>query len=284
VAITSAENTPVNSGVQNVTSGTTGGQNVGSLEYIPVGTQINILPKSVGQSQIALTVAITISQIVDFVPINLGTGANEYPVTTQRVYNAALQVDSGYTLAVGGLEKVADRNNTGGIPFLQNIPGLGYLFKNKNTSRDKSNLIIFITPYLIDDPSQTPGISEKPEAVIPLRPGMPPPAPKFTPDGVLVGGEDSVEGALAWLDFQLRYFRQTETEGRTDENTIAQLRNVIALARELDSYLSAQVEAGASYVYAPLFEQAEKAKALLLDLNRLLGSSILDEDEQTWLP
>jgi hypothetical protein len=284
VAITSAENTPVNSGVQNVSSGDVGGQNVGSLEYIPVGTQINILPKAVGQKQIALTVAITISQIVDFVRLNLGTGENAYPVTTQRVYNAALQVDSGYTLAVGGLEKVADRNNTGGIPLLQNIPGLGYLFKNKNTSRDKSNLIIFITPYLITDPAQTPGISEKPQAVIPLRPGLPPPAPKFTPEGTLVGGENSVEAALAWLDFQLRYFRQTETEGRTDENTIAQLRNVIAEARKLDSYLSVQVEAGASYVYAPLYEQAERAKTLLVDLNRLLGATMLDEDKQTWLP
>jgi len=284
VAITSAENTPVNSGVQNVTSGTTGGQNVGSLEYIPVGTQINILPKAVGKKQIALTVAITISQIVDFVRLNLGTGENAYPVTTQRVYNASLQVDSGYTLAVGGLEKVADRNNTGGIPFLKDIPGVGYLFKNKNTSRDKSNLIIFITPYLISDPAETPGISEKPQTVLPLRPGVPPPAPKFTPEGSLVGGDDAVAEALAWVDFQLRYFRQTQVEGRTDENSVAQLRNVIAVARNLDSYLSARVEAGANYVYAPLFDQAEQARSLLLDLNRLLGASLTDEAEQTWLP
>jgi hypothetical protein len=284
VAITSAENTPVNSGVQNVSSGTTGGQNVGTLSYVPVGTQINILPKSVGKNQIALTVAVTISQIVDYVRINLGTGENAYPVTTQRVYNSVLQVDSGYTLAVGGLEKVADRNVTGGVPFLKDIPGFGYLFKNKNKARDKSNLIIFITPYLISDPAVTPGISEKPEAVVPIRPGVPPPAPRFNPDGMIVGGDKAVAEALSWLEFQLRYFRQTQIEGRTDANTVEQLRQVITVARSLDDYLSGQVAAESGYVHAPTMDQADQAKSLLLDLNRALAAATEDEAEQSWLP
>jgi hypothetical protein len=282
VAITSAENTPINAGVQNVTSGTTGGQNVGLLEYLPVGTQINILPKAIGSNQIALTVAITISQIVRFEALNLGTGENLYPVTTQRVYNANLQVDSGYTLAVGGLEKVADRDNVGGVPVLKDIPGLGYLFKNKNTERDRSNLIIFITPYLISDPAQTPGIAERPEAVVPLRPGVPPPAPEFSPNGQLVGGEKAVGEALAWLTFQQRYFRQTNLEGRTDEESTQRLRAVIRVARDLDSYLSARMGAE-SYVDAALFEQSEQAQSLLVDLNRTLAAAQTDE-RRRWLP
>ncbi len=272
VAITSAENTPVNSGVQNVSSGTVGGQNVGSLEYVPVGTQINILPKSVGQNQIALTVAITVSQIVDYVRLNLGTGENLYPVTTQRVYNASLQVDSGYTLAVGGLEKTADRSTSGGIPVLKDIPGVGYLFKNKGRSRDKSNLIIFITPYLITDPAKTPGISEHPEAVIPLKPGVPPPTPEFTFDGNLVGGPGSVATAMAWLDFQLRFYRQINTENRTSHKTIGDLRSVIALARQLESYLLAQV-GSAAYGSPGSVEEAARATALLVDLNKTLAAA-----------
>lgn len=272
VAITSAENTPVNAGTQNVTSGTVGGQNVGSLEYIPVGTQINILPKKVGQSQIALTVAITVSQIVDFIRLNLGTGENAYPVTTQRVYNATLQVDSGYTLAVGGLEKTSDRNNTGGIPGLKDIPGIGYLFKNKGRSRDKSNLIIFITPYLIADPAKTPGISEKPEAVIPLRPGLPPPPPDFGYDGTLVGGPAAVPGALAWLDFQLRFYRQINTENRTDRASIEKLREVIAVARQLEAYLMA-LTATAGYGSASLEGETARASTMLVDLNKTLAAA-----------
>jgi len=277
VAITSAENTPVNSGTQNVTSGTIGGQNVGSLEYIPVGTQINILPKSVGSRQIALTVAITVSQIVDYVPLDLGTGQNIYPVTTQRVYNASLQVDSGYTLAVGGLEKSADRNSVGGIPVLKDIPGLGYLFKNKGRSRDKSNLIIFITPYLISDPSRTPGISEHPEAVIPIRPGVPPPAPNFTPDGGLLGGDAAIPGALDWLEFQLQYFTQTNVEGRNDSRSMSELRTVIERARTLVAILQDKVAAGKGYASAELTDFSTRADSLLLELNKVLAQAQLNQ-------
>ena len=277
VAITSAENTPVNAGVQNVTSGTVGGQNVGTLSYLPTGTQINILPKAVGKNQIALTVAITISSIIDQVPINLGTGVNEYPVTTERVYNASLQVNSGYTLAVGGLEKSNDIRTTGGIPLLKDIPGVGYLFKNKGRNRTRSNLIIFITPFVIDDPSRTPGISEKPESTIPVRPGVPPPAPTFAPDGRLVGGAGALPGAFSWLEYQLKYFRQINKEGRDDAETSAQLRGVIQRARALSNDLQQQVLDGAGYAPMALLDSSARADALLVELNKVLAAAQLDQ-------
>ena len=277
VAITSAENTPINSGVQNVSSGNVGGQNVGSLEYLPTGTQINILPKAVGKNQIALTVAITISSIIDNIPINLGTGVNQYPVTAERVYNASLQVNSGYTLAVGGLDKSTDLRNTGGIPLLKDIPGVGYLFKSKTRSRNRSNLIIFITPYVIDDPSKTPGISENPESTLPVRPGVPPPAPTFSPDGALVGGQGALPGAFSWLEYQLKYFRQINKEARDDAKTINELRGVIQRARALSNDLQAQVMEGAGYAPMVLLDNSARADALLVELNKVLAAAQLDQ-------
>lgn len=277
VAITSAENTPINSGVQNVSSGNVGGQNVGSLEYLPTGTQINILPKAVGKDQIALTVAITISSIIDQVPLNLGTGVNQYPVTAERVYNASLQVNSGYTLAVGGLEKSTDLRGTGGIPVLKDIPGLGYLFKNKTRNRNRSNLIIFITPYVIDDPAKTPGISETPESTLPVRPGLPPPAPTFAPDGTLVGGQGALPGAFSWLEYQLKYFRQINKEARDDAKTINELRGVIQRARALSNDLQAQVMEGAGYAPMVLLDNSARADALLVELNKVLAAAQLDQ-------
>lgn len=277
VAITSAENTPINSGVQNVSSGNVGGQNVGSLEYLPTGTQINILPKAVGKNQIALTVAITISSIIDERPINLGTGVSLYPVTAERVYNASLQVNSGYTLAVGGLDKSTDLRNTGGIPLLKDIPGVGYLFKNKSRNRNRSNLIIFITPYVIDDPSKTPGISENPESTLPLRPGLPPPAPNFAPDGTLVGGQGALPAAFTWLEYQLKYYRQINKEARDDAKTISELRSVIQRARALSNDLQAQVMEAAGYAPMVLLDNSARADALLVELNRVLAAAQLDQ-------
>jgi hypothetical protein len=277
VAITSAEQTPISVGTAAVGGNATATQNVGGVQYLPTGTQINILPKSIGRSQIALTVAITISDIVGTKQLDIGTGPNEYPVTTSRVYNASLQVDSGYTLAVGGLEKTADVRETGGVPVLKDIPGVGYLFKNKGRNRNRSNLIIFITPYLIDDPSRTPGISEKPESTLPVRPGSKPPAPNYSPDGRLIGGNNAVDAALRWAEYQLKYFRQINKEARDDAQTINDLRGVIERVRALSNYLQAQMLDAAGYAPSELLDNSARADALLFDLNKVLAAAQLDQ-------
>lgn len=271
VAITTAENTPINAGVTQISASGTGGQNVGTLAYLPVGTQINILPKAIGVDQVAMSVAITISNLLpDAVPINLGTGTNLYPRTSQRVYNAALQVNSGYTLAVGGLESVDDSRVNNGIPLLQDIPGVGQLFKSKTRTRNKKNLIVFITPTIISNPKATRGISETPEAVVPIRPNDPLP-PSFTPDGQLVGGVNALNAALAWLELQIRLFKQINTENRTDKESIKQLRAVIATSRMLVAEVAAFRANASPDRDKPLSLQEERAIGILAELNKTLA-------------
>lgn len=272
VAITSAENTPINAGVTQVATGGVAPQNVGTLGYLPVGTQINILPKALGIDQIALTVAITISDILRFEPLNLGTGTNLYPVTSERVYNAALQVNSGYTLAVGGLETTGDTRFDNGIPILQDLPGVGQFFKSKTRTRRKKNLIVFITPTIIPNPKATRGISETPETVIPIRPNDPTP-PAFTPDGQLVGGFDAINAAFAWFDFQLKWFKQINKENRTDKTTIKQLRAVIASMRMLLQDISAMQQTAEPARAQQLARLEERAVELLTELNRTLAAA-----------
>ena len=270
VAITSAENTPINSGVSQTSASGSAPQNVGSLSYLPVGTQINILPKSVGVDQVALTVAITISDILRFEPLNLGTGTNLYPVTSERVYNASLQVNSGYTLAVGGLETTGDTRFNNGIPLLQDIPGVGHFFQSKTRTRKKKNLIIFITPTLIVNPKATRGISESPEAVVPVRPNDPTP-PAFTPDGQLVGGYNAINEAFAWLDLQVKWFKQINKENRTDKESIRQLRAVISAARMLVQDIARMQESADPARAEQLARLGERALATLTELNRVLS-------------
>ena len=270
VAITSAENTPINSGVTQTATAGVAPQNVGTLGYLPVGTQINILPKALGTEQIAMTVAITVSSILGVKSIDLGTGASDYPITSERVYNAALQVDSGYTLAVGGLEAVDDRRSNNGIPFLQDIPGVGELFKSKTRERRKKNLIVFITPTIIPNPKATRGIMESPEAVIPIRPNDPLP-PSFTPDGQLVGGVAALNAALAWLDFQIRFFKQINKENRTDKESIKQLRAVIATSRMIVTEVANYRQQASADRERPLILQEERAIGILTELNKILA-------------
>lgn len=271
VAITSAQNTPFISGSSSVTAGSA--QTSSGASFLQTGTQVNVLPKVVGDEQVALTVAITISSITGVKELNFGQGVRDaVPITSARVYNASLQVNSGYTLAVGGLEATDDLRLNNGIPFLRDIPGVGELFKSKGRSRTKRNLIVFITPSIIENPRETRGITETPEAVIPIRPNDPTP-PSFSPDGNLIGGYNSVGGALAWLEFQIRLFRQINKENRTDKESIKHLRAVISTARMLVSELATMQESSPENMKWKVSRDEERALAALTDLNQVLGQA-----------
>ena len=264
VAISSAVNTPILSSSQ--TTGNGGSStSTQQINYFPIGTQINILPKTVGKEDIAMSVAITISSYVS----DKSIAGNLYPVTASRIYNASLQVSQGYTLAVGGLESTDDHASSDGIPVMRDIPLVGQLFKSKGRARNKKNLIIFITPTIIPNTKATTGISETPAAVIPIRPDNPAP-PSFNPAGRLVGGVGGIDAAFAWLEFQLRYFRQINIENRTDRITIRQLRAVISTARMLAAEIAILQDQTPSKA-GDLSRKEDRAVGLLTELNKVLS-------------
>jgi type IV pilus assembly protein PilQ len=58
---------------------------------------------------------------------------------------------------LGGIYEDADRNDEAKVPSLGDVPGLGWLFKNRNQTRRKSELLIFLTPRVVSDtPSAAP--------------------------------------------------------------------------------------------------------------------------------
>lgn len=224
VVIRSVVNQPVLAATSSVTPGV-GGTTTASVSYLPIGTIINVLPKTMPDGSVLLNVAITVSSIIGTEVIQ----ANNYPIASSRVYNASLQVNSGYTLAIGGLAEALDTNQRNGVPLLKDIPLLGELFKSKTASRTRKNLMIFITPTIINDRSKTAGIATNPESVIPIRPDDPTP-PTFSPSGRLVGGAAAVDDALAWLERQVMYFQQINDDKMMDKTTIKQLEGLMISA------------------------------------------------------
>lgn len=268
VAISNARNEPTVGGSSSTSAGG-GSTTTSQIQYLPIGTQINILPKTMPDNSVVLTVAITVSSIIDFVNITQNGITSAYPRTSSRIYNAALQVDSGYTLAVGGLEEARDTRDDNGIPLLKDIPVAGYLFKSKARTRNKRNLIIFITPTIIKSRSNTGGISETPETVIPLRPNEPT-SPAFTVTGRLVGGEAGLHEAFLWLERQLDFYRQINKENRTDRESLKNLRSVINTANMvLDEIQLLQKEHPGRLTQ--LIESEQTARGIIKDLNDALS-------------
>jgi len=74
------------------------------------------------------------------------------PASKKREANTNVIIKDGETVVIGGVFKTSRQDTESGIPGLMKIPILGWLFKNKKTQDDTSELLIFITPRIVQKP------------------------------------------------------------------------------------------------------------------------------------
>jgi type IV pilus assembly protein PilQ len=65
-----------------------------------------------------------------------------------------MKLDNGQTAVIGGLLQDSDTLTVSKVPFLGDLPVLGYLFRDERTSKEKGNLVIFVTPTIVRDNGQ----------------------------------------------------------------------------------------------------------------------------------
>lgn len=70
------------------------------------------------------------------------------PVIDTREINTSVKVKNGETLVLGGIEESIDSESERGIPVLDKMPGIGWLFRSKNNRHEESEMLIFITPVI----------------------------------------------------------------------------------------------------------------------------------------
>lgn len=238
VVIRSVVNQPVLGGSSSSTL--SGGQTTNSsISYLPIGTVINILPKKMHEDKVNLNIAITVSSIIGTELIQ----GNPYPIATSRVYSAPVEVDSGYTVAVGGLDEAKEQETDTGVPVLNKIPLLGYLFKTHGKTKNHKNLMIFITPKLID--SKNGGLPDHPEAIVPRKPDrLMPKTPRLTTAGGLEGGVAKLPDAIAFMQRSADEIGQTIRESRGTDEDKARLsdlqKSLERLDKVVDGYITEQ--------------------------------------------
>jgi type IV pilus assembly protein PilQ len=79
----------------------------------------------------------------------VNTGVGQVPQIATREVTTAVLVEDGQTVVVGGVYEFKDQNSLSKIPFLGDIPILGNLFKNRNHTKSKAELLVFVTPKVI---------------------------------------------------------------------------------------------------------------------------------------
>jgi len=121
-------------------------QDVASYEYIDIGITLSVLPRVNEGNSITMEVSPTIEEITGF------TGPVEFqvPITTKRSTTTKIRVENDETIIIGGLLKDNETETVTKLWLLGDIPILGKLFRHKALNEQKSDLIIFITPHIVN--------------------------------------------------------------------------------------------------------------------------------------
>ena len=261
VAMRSVVNQPVLA-ASSSTSGGGGATNTASVSYLPIGTVLSILPKKMGDDKVLLNIAVTLSSIIG----NTVLQGNPYPVASSRVYSAPVEVNNGYTVAIGGLNEAREREGETGVPILSRIPVLGWAFKYKSKERNHKNLMLFITPYLID--AKQGGLPDQPQTVVPQKPGMNAAKPKIdSATGALIGGAAAVPASVQFMKTECDKLAKSVDEGIAVEDTGKQISELKTAVTHLSGQVTQLLASN------PGDPALNRASAELRDMNSRLGEA-----------
>ena len=132
-----------------ITSVNDGGVVSQNVTFRPVNLKLDVIPQITSDNSVLLKIDVT----REFLGSVIG-GTTLRPINSRSAKTKIL-VKNGDTAVIGGiLQSDVTRGETG-VPFLRRIPILGALFRTKSNSKDKTELLIFLTPKIIPSPSHS---------------------------------------------------------------------------------------------------------------------------------
>jgi general secretion pathway protein D len=151
------ENVPFVTGqTQNAATG--GSSILTSIDRKDIGIKLQITPQISSDDNVRLEIKQEISDIT----VTPGLNPNIVgPSTSKRSADTTVVIKDRQTMVIGGLIRDNLTTSTSKVPLLGDIPILGWLFKFKTTKIEKTNLMIFITPYIIKDETGAAEITKK---------------------------------------------------------------------------------------------------------------------------
>lgn len=120
----------------------TGTTPINTITYKDVSLKLEVTPQITADGGIIMELGV----LREFVGVGVG---DSVPVN-KRSAKTTLLVQNGQTSVVGGIYQSDVQDGEAGVPLLRKIPILGNLFKQKRYSKDKSELLIFITPRILN--------------------------------------------------------------------------------------------------------------------------------------
>lgn len=129
-------------------SGTRGSNQGTSVEFKKAVLSLKVTPKITPNKKVIMNLDVTQDSVGDYVPTSEG---GSVPSIDTRGLTTQVLVDNGDTVVLGGIFEQTNSNAVNSVPLISKIPLLGALFKGTSRKRDKRELLIFVTPKILDN-------------------------------------------------------------------------------------------------------------------------------------
>jgi general secretion pathway protein D len=126
------------------------------IQYRRTGTILDIKPSVYAGNRVDITLNQEVSRAL---PISESSGISS-PAILNRSIKTVLSLEDGGSVLLGGLIDIDQSDGHNGVPVLKDIPLLGGLFRSKNQSNTRTELLMMIVPYVIDNQNEAEKITE----------------------------------------------------------------------------------------------------------------------------
>ncbi len=118
------------------------------VNYVPVVSGMTVTPRINGDGTITLFIPLQLSDITGSVRAPDGSS---FPIVNSQAIFTTRRVPSGQTVVLGGFIRRSEDNSVAKFPILGDLPWIGHLFRSTNLSQDDTELLIFLTPRILEE-------------------------------------------------------------------------------------------------------------------------------------
>jgi type IV pilus assembly protein PilQ len=133
-------------GYVTISGGTTGGATA-NVQFKDVLLELKVTPTITNDNRVYMALDIKKDELAKFIEVQ---GFGSVPQITKRQITTAVLVDSGQTVVIGGVYEFKSRQDLTKVPFLGDLPGLGNLFRTTSKNSSKAELLVFVTPKILE--------------------------------------------------------------------------------------------------------------------------------------
>ncbi len=119
------------------------------VQTITIGTVLSLTPQISEDGWITMDISPVITRLVDTVSATTGGSVTTAPEVDIKQTSSLVRIREGTTVVIGGLIQNERYKTTRKVPFIGDIPVLGYMFRGVFEKKRRTELVIFITPTIV---------------------------------------------------------------------------------------------------------------------------------------